>query len=1634
METRDSGDDGGPVRQPEDGLRTVLPAQGEGEPAPQPRAVAPSEPSSSAFPQAQNGAVAAESSSDSTGIPADEQQCRICRSGAEEDAPLFRPCKCSGSIQYCHQDCLIEWLGHSHKKYCELCGHPFVFRKRYKSSLPKGLDVRCTLPFRLPEWLLPDGATTNPPTLAFRLPLPAYLYVRRMALQAFGWLITGLRGILVLITWLVFLPLININVWRSYFWMSDTIVNAWKMALHQTTPVTEGTSSAASELANATNGTVSLVDFLAGTGSGNVTASYNATSQLQIPVRGEYTSIFRSILSYCSPSPQCAISPLVASADTASRQLAKSPKRTFQFLLEGVRYHVDISEFCHTVERTSLGRAGNPFGQKLLRLVAHTAKGVVQTSQTCVSAGFGVCSRTSLRYVRRWVSMISKDLMEGQFLTCAVIVIFVGVFLLREWVVQNLPQVVENVAARANALRQQNAALEEQIADTEQRLQAAQQQGRELEQQIAEAEQQIAQAEEQAEFARLETLEATQERERLEARIEELHRRHNELDEQMADAQQQIPETPEERPEMDQIAAQLEERRARIRAQIHEEATATQQPPGQRPESDPEPASHQDPAQFPRSETPPGFDEAGPSSHTGARLPHPDPSTPALIQSYRTGGRAGPSNEFDDSFALRREAFGARQDPGIDDIHSEEDMQSANDGDEQVQAEDAPAVEDDEEPAEHAHLHRGLAVEIEAESDDEEDEDEDEDDEEEEDDDENALQLHDEDGRRIRIRVEEVDMDGIHPGQEARPGEGDDEREVDEGLLDDWEDAEQMGALDEELDGMLEAIGMRGPIVGLVQNAALMVILCSFALMVFVAVPYVAGRTFGFGDALLHLSTVPVKVVRVVTDPTFDALIDATERFVLQPFLKALSRIPLRSWTSSSLSQNSSSAVLTSAPIAKATVTAAAMGAGPFLSKHWWTRDSLVELLDTGRQYFISVATYLDGKTKGDSVSDRVVCVLLGHSYWLVALAVDGYFNFFKNSPQLQWLRAFVDMQRFIIKVLFFMVIELLVFPVGCGIVLDICLSPLSESATFHNRLQDVISHPLTFVFVRWVGGTLYMFGFAQWVGSTRTQLRKGVLAWIRDPNDPSFSPVREILERKTLVQLRKIFSSAIMYTWLLVSCVGFNLFLLRKVWVGVLPLRWRPFNNLSAVPFDLIVLYHVIPLCIRILRPGTLIRKLSRKWWSRAAKTLRLSHYLLGKDALYERGHVQYTSWSAWFRGPSLKRPEEDRQGPDAPLVLEGPGWTHVPDGSFARVPADDSPAPESRMFIMVDRQGIPVDEENERALRDQEIIVESMTNKPRYEVVYLPPNFRWRIYALFFMLWLSVSLLLQMTVGLPVIVGRTLFGLFSDKTQHDFYTWSVGCPVLVLPAASIYRLWSHRRRARRREQAGLAPSASASQQYSTLARCRQLAITCYFGLAFGVVIPFLIGMTVRVYLIEPWLDVSQLAKPVPVFQTWAMGLMEQSLLIRVISMQNDGWAQRLKQGIDQVNRNGTGRNANAWQATKTVILPSLLALILLLTAPPLQVGLNFALRPGPPLTPTLQQSAVRAAYKWFSLGLATAKVLRMMVVRIDQWTMALKDELFLESTELTNYGAEEALERGRNLRDQDGSDVVGLLPDHFI
>lgn len=96
--------------------------------------------------------------------------------------------------------------------------------------------------------------------------------------------------------------------------------------------------------------------------------------------------------------------------------------------------------------------------------------------------------------------------------------------------------------------------------------------------------------------------------------------------------------------------------------------------------------------------------------------------------------------------------------------------------------------------------------------------------------------------------------------------------------------------------------------------------------------------------------------------------------------------------------------------------------------------------------------------------------------------------------------------------------------------------------------------------------GTIFMFQFATYISVIRGTLRKGVFWFIRDPEDPRFQPLNEIIERPFFVHLKKLCFGVFVYTVIMTVSVGayVGLFIGFQKLIGqdhgplkLLPLRW---------------------------------------------------------------------------------------------------------------------------------------------------------------------------------------------------------------------------------------------------------------------------------------------------------------------------------------------------------------------------------------------------------------------------------------------------------------------------------------------
>ena len=70
--------------------------------------------------------------------------------------------------------------------------------------------------------------------------------------------------------------------------------------------------------------------------------------------------------------------------------------------------------------------------------------------------------------------------------------------------------------------------------------------------------------------------------------------------------------------------------------------------------------------------------------------------------------------------------------------------------------------------------------------------------------------------------------------------------------------------------------------------------------------------------------------------------------------------------------------------------------------------------------------------------------------------------------------------------------------------------------------------------------------------------MRPGAMWFIKDPQDQNFHPIRDILERPTFVQIRKLVLSALMYALVVASGVATVAGILRVFSRTIMPFRWK--------------------------------------------------------------------------------------------------------------------------------------------------------------------------------------------------------------------------------------------------------------------------------------------------------------------------------------------------------------------------------------------------------------------------------------------------------------------------------------------
>ncbi|EDN10872.1 predicted protein [Histoplasma mississippiense (nom. inval.)] len=583
-----------------------------------------------------------------------------------------------------------------------------------------------------------------------------------------------------------------------------------------------------------------------------------------------------------------------------------------------------------------------------------------------------------------------------------------------------------------------------------------------------------------------------------------------------------------------------------------------------------------------------------------------------------------------------------------------------------------------------------------------------------------------------------------------------------------------------------------------------------------------------------------------------------------------------------------------------------------------------------------------------------------------------------------------------VMKVIIIIGIEMIVFPLYCGILLDIALLPLFRGATFASRTAFMLDAPFTSLFVHWFIGTCYMFHFALFVSMCRKIMRNGVLYFIRDPDDPTFHPVRDVLERNITTQLRKIAFSALVYGGLVIVCLGGVVWGLSLTFREVLPIHWSSNEPVLEFPVDLLFYNFVMPLAIRSIRPSDGLHKMYDWWFHMCARKLRLTHFLFGERRQDEEGRRAYPTWRDWiFRSRDT-------------LEDESSSNFFLRDGKFVRAPGSDQVRiPKGRSVFL------EVDENNERidGNEDHEDGLHGKSNS-MFAHVYVPPTFKIKIATFIFMIWVFAAVTGLGYTIVPLAIGRRMISsLFpSHVPVNDIYAFSAGIYVV---GGAFYALVYCRRHGLPALNQRLQPYLASPRQafphtYNILVKLLSLL---YIGAAYALFLPSLFALITELYVLIPLHTYIRSGEVhvIHFVQDWTLGVLYVRMAVRLILWYR---GSRPANALNAVLRNGW-MDPDIQLATRAFIVPAtLVAFVAVLGPLPIGAVLNSTIfRDSPAL---VHSEVYRYCFPVTLMGVLLLWALRLARNQIAIWRASIRDDVYLIGERLHNFGEKRAKDVG--------------------
>lgn len=528
-----------------------------------------------------------------------------------------------------------------------------------------------------------------------------------------------------------------------------------------------------------------------------------------------------------------------------------------------------------------------------------------------------------------------------------------------------------------------------------------------------------------------------------------------------------------------------------------------------------------------------------------------------------------------------------------------------------------------------------------------------------------------------------------------------------------------------------------------------------------------------------------------------------------------------------------------------------------------------------------------------------------------------------------------------VVKVSMLSVVEIGILPLVCGWWLDICSLAMFD-ATLKDRENSFRVAPGTSIFIHWLVGMVYVYYFASFVLLLREILRPGVLWFLRNLNDPDFSPIQEMIHLPILRHIRRLLLSAIIFGSAVLLMLWLPIRILRYILPSFLPytISLNTDAQVNELSLELLLLQVILPALLEQSHTRTWLKGIVRSWCRIIAWILDIHSYLLGDN--------------------------DGNQTNEAQQPLH--------------------PPPELNGGLGAAHQAL--------------LIRDGPTGFQPYEK---PSFFAFRLFALLICICISLVICSLIALTLPVWLGRKVMALWlvgapppshqitatvaqTGIKVHELYTTACGTYLCWLAARAISLLLSWLPQGRAAMLARL-------KQWCILGAKTILASTILLG-----VIPLLFGLLLELVIIVP-LRVPIHQTPVLfIWQDWALGVLYTKIACAVTMMGPDWF---LRTAIERAYRDGI-RDMHLMFILRELAAPVIISFGLSLAIP---YVIAYSMVPVFVSNVQLKHYIARRIYPYLLVVGVASIIITLQIREFKKLYEHIKNDKYLVGQRLVNY-----------------------------